>query len=210
MTLILVVAVVLLFVGLDLLRRRGPVRGRDREPSTVQPIRGPGLPADLFVAPEHLWVRLMADGTLRVGLDDLVAELLGRVDHAECTTSTLVQRGEPLVHLRQGERQLTLVAPAAGEVVQVNPLLQENPQVVVDDPYGVGWIASLRPRDHKQAIAPLHLGNGAVGFLRRELEQVLDFLSPSPLLADGGLPRRGALADLDPTAWSAFEERFLR
>jgi hypothetical protein len=74
---------------------------------------------------------------------------------------------------------------------------------------------TLRPRDHKEALAPLHVGNGAVGLLRAELEHVVDFLvqtvapGESALLADGGLPRRGALAELDDEGWQAFQRRFL-
>jgi hypothetical protein len=53
-----------------------------------------------------------------------------------------------------------------------------------------------------------------VAFLRQELQRFVDFLTTrgavgQPLLADGGVPRRGAVADLDEVAWTSFRRQFV-
>lgn len=216
MSLVLLLAFLLVLALVGLWRLRRPSPAPDAVPDRA--IRRPTPPADLFLDGRHAWVRLSADGTLRIGIDELLGELLGKVDRVELSSvlGARVERGRPLLVLHQGGRTLTVPAPAEGEVAEINNLLADNPQVVVDDPYGLGWIAAIRPRDHKEALAPLHVGNGAAGLLRARLEQIVDFLvqraagtGASPLLADGGLPRWGALSRLDDASWPAFQERFL-
>lgn len=211
----LIFVILLAVVGLWRLRRPAAVHASKPQEAAIH---SPAPPADLFLDSQHVWVRLAADGTLRVGIDELLGALLGRVDRVELPSvvGTRVDRGGPLLVLHRGGRTLTVPAPAGGELAGINDLLRDNPQVLVDDPYGLGWVAAVRPRDHKEALAPLHVGNGAAGLLRARLERIVDFLvqraagtGARPLLADGGVPRRGALAELDDEGWQAFQERFL-
>lgn len=217
MSVVLGLAFVVLLAAVGLWRRRRPAAVHASAPQEAA-IRAPAPPADLFLDGRHAWVRLSADGTLRVGVDELLGALIGKIDRVEMLSGegTRVDRGGPLLVLHRGGRKLTVPAPAGGELAGINGLLADNPQLVVDDPYGLGWVAAVRPRDHKEALAPLHVGNGAAGLLRAGLERIADFLvqraagtGASPLLADGGVPRRGALAELDDEGWRAFQERFL-
>lgn len=213
MAVFLVIVLVLAVVLVELWRRS---RRPAPRPAPRTALRVPRPPADLFIDDNHTWVRLGADGALRLGVDDWLTELLGQVDRVELPEpGARVERGDPLLVLHLGPRQLSVPSPVAGELAGSNPLVRDNPRVVVDDPYGLGWVVALRPRDHKEALFPLHVGNGAAGRLRAELERVVDFFSglvpgSAPLLADGGVPRRGALAELDDAGWEAFQRQFLR
>jgi glycine cleavage system H protein len=40
-----------------------------------------------------------------------------------------------------------LYCPLAGEIVEVNEVLNDHPEIVNQDPYGKGWIFRLRPKD---------------------------------------------------------------
>jgi hypothetical protein len=76
-------------------------------------------------------------------------------------------------------------------------------------------VLALWTRDHQEAIKPLRIGSAAAAFLRAELQRLADFLTPTgtpatvPLLADGGVPRRGALAAAGDEQWGAFQREFL-
>jgi len=177
--------------------------------------REPRPPFGLFVDEGHAWLRLQPDGTLRIGVDDFLTEAMGSVESLEVAgVGTKVERGDPLVTLRSGGRQLVVASPAAGEVRAVNDRVLRSPSAIAADPYGVGWVAALWTRDHKEAIQPLHVGNGALALLRNDLGRLIDFLATSsattaPLLADGGLPRRGALQTLSDDSWRSFQSQFL-
>jgi hypothetical protein len=97
----------------------------------------------------------------------------------------------------------------------VNDHVAAQPWTVNRDPYGVGWVVALWTRDHHDAIKPLRIGTAAAAFLRTELQRLADFLTPTgtpatvPLLADGGIPRRGVLATAGDEQWVAFQREFL-
>lgn len=217
MTFALVLVFVVFVLAAGWIVSRRPAASRAQARLREQAVHSPCAPADLFLDRRHGWVRLGADGTLRVGVNNLLVELLGRVDRVELPSAGKhVERGDPLLVLHQGARRLSVPSPASGAVAEINSLLVEDPGALAEDPYGLAWAVSIRPRDHKEALAPLHVGNGAAGLLRAELERMTDFLvqatagpGASPLLADGGALRRGVLSELDDASWQAFQERFL-
>jgi len=217
MTAILVILTILVFIGVDAVvmafrRRRAPA-------PLLQPavaMLEPRPPQGIFLDPHHSWVRITADGTLRVGVDDFLTEAVGDIEAVEAPPRGVqVKRGDPLLTLRVKGKSLVVPAPTSGEVVAVNDHVTAQPWTVNRDPYGVGWVVALWTRDHHDAIKPLRIGTAAAAFLRAELQRLADFLTPTgtpatvPLLADGGVPRRGALAATDDEHWAAFQKEFL-
>ncbi len=217
MTAILVILTILAFIGVDavvmaLRRHRAAV------PVAMQltPMLEPRPPQGIFLDPRHAWVRITTDGTLRVGIDDFLSEALGEVEAVEAPPrGAQVKRGDPLLKLKVRGRSLVVSAPTAGEVVAVNDHAIEQPWTVSRDPYGVGWVVALWTRDHHEAIKPLRIGSAATAFLRQEMQRLADLLTPAgtlatvPLLADGGVPGKGALASVDDARWDAFQKEFL-
>ncbi|HPC84184.1 MAG TPA: hypothetical protein P5234_12640 [Thermoanaerobaculaceae bacterium] len=216
MTAILVVLTVLVAVGVDLLvmavrRRRAPAF----VPSRLRPMLEPRPPQGIFLDPAHAWLRINTDGTLRIGIDDFLTEALGEVEAVTLPPrGTQVKRGEPLVRLRIKGRELVVPAPAAGEVMAQNAFVVNEPWTLTRDPYGAGWIVALWTRDHHEAIRPLRIGAAATAFLRQEVQRLADFLAGTPataaVLADGGVPGRGAVGALDEDRLAAFQAEFLQ
>jgi glycine cleavage system H lipoate-binding protein len=220
MTAILVVGMIIVLLLADLVvvahrRRRG--LAADGTPAAPPAMTPPRPPHGLFLDPMHSWVRLQSDGSLRVGIDDLLAEALGSADSVELPErGRRVERGEPMLALRVGSRRVTVRAPISGEVVAVNHAAVASPTTVSADPYGLGWLIAVWPRDHKQAIEPLLLGSGVAAFLQKELARLVELLGhasgtadAAPVMADGGLPVRGVLARLDDVDLDRFEREFL-
>jgi glycine cleavage system H protein len=217
MTAVLVILTILVFVGIDAIvmafrRRHAPVPSAQ----TVVAMLEPRPPQGIFLDPHHSWVRITADGTLRVGVDDFLTEAVGDIEGVEAPArGTQVKRGDPLLTLRIKGKSLVVPAPISGEIVGVNDHVATQPWTVNRDPYGVGWIVALWTRDHHDAIKPLRIGTAAAAFLRTELQRLADFLTPTgtaatvPLLADGGIPRRGVLAAAGDEQWVAFQREFL-
>ena len=217
MTALLVVLTIILAVAVDVLVvARRQRRARLQVVEAVVPMSEPRVPQGIFLDRGHGWARITAEGTLRVGIDDLVAQAVGSVDRVELPArGARIRRGDALVTLRAGGRTLVVASPVEGEVVSINEQVQERPWLVTRDPYGIGWTVGLWARDLKEAIRPLRIGSGATAFLREEMQRLMDFLStPShpakvPVLADGGVPRRGALTTLDQAGWDAFQAEFM-
>lgn len=217
MTALLVILTILVMVGVDAIvmayrRRRAAV------PLTLPVVAmlEPRPPQGIFLDSNHSWVRITTDGTLRVGIDDFLSEAVGEIDAVEAPSrGAHVKRGDPLLRLKVRGRSLVVPSPAPGEVVAVNEHALDQPWTVTRDPYGVGWVVALWTRDHHEAIKRLRIGSAAVGFLRQEMQRLADLLTPAgtaatvPLLADGGVPRKGVLAASDANQWQAFQKEFL-
>ncbi|MFH1176580.1 MAG: hypothetical protein V1750_04160, partial [Acidobacteriota bacterium] len=212
-----VVISILVFVGLDIalraLRRR---HGRAPIRALPAAMLEPRPPQGIFLHPAHSWLRISSDGTLRVGVDEFLAEALGEVEAVKMPRrGEKAKRGEALVTLTVGGRELAIVAPAAGEVIALNERATSSPYLVGRDPYGAGWLVSLWTADQQEAIRSLRIGAGATAFLRQEVQRLADFLTghrplaPAAVLADGGLPLRGAARALDDEGWGAFAAEFV-
>lgn len=216
MTAILVVLTIIVAVAVDVvlvkLRRRAAAPAVAR----MEPMREPSVPPSVFLAPTHAWAHLATDGTVRLGADDFLAQLAGEVEAIKAPApGTKVKAGDPLFTFAVGGREVTIPAPFSGEVVATNPAVTEKPYLVARDPYGVGWIVALWTRDIQEALKSLRIGAHASAFLRREMERLHEFLAglsaarPAPVLADGGLPPKGALRMLDDASFAAFCQEFL-
>ncbi len=106
-------------------------------------------PDDVRYTPEHEWARLEG-GLVTVGITSYATEQLGDVVFVE-----LPAPGKPLEEMKafgvvEAVKTVSdLFAPLAGEVVEVNGDLTDNPALVNQDPYGNGWMIKLRPRNAK-------------------------------------------------------------
>jgi len=185
-------------------------------PTPLVAMKVPQPPQGIFLDAAHTWLRITSDGRLRVGIDDFLAEAVGQVDRVEVPAQgTTIERGSPLFTLFVKGRKLVVPSPASGTVMSANDKALRDPSAVVRDPYGAGWVASLWTRDHHAAISPLRIGAAATHFLREELHRLADFMVPTrvhatvPVMADGGLPGKGAAANLDDESWQTFAREFV-
>ena len=96
---------------------------------------------------EHEWIAVEGDiGT--VGISDYAQKQLGDIVFVELpeTGRTLAQGDEAAV-IESVKAASELYAPVAGEVVEVNPRLADEPGLVNADPDGEGWFVRIRVAD---------------------------------------------------------------
>ena len=105
------------------------------------------IPADLRYTPEHEWVRVTGDGTVRVGITDFAQSSLGDVVFVQLPdVGSEVAAGESFGEVESTKSVSDLYAPVTAKVIAVNGDLESNPQLVNSDPYGQGWLLELRSR----------------------------------------------------------------
>ncbi|MBK8594499.1 MAG: glycine cleavage system protein H [Holophagales bacterium] len=211
---ILTIVVALAVDSLVLHRQARTVAAEALQPIVAMKLPQP--PQGVFLDTAHTWLRITSDGRLRVGIDDFLAEAVGQIDKVDVPAQgASIERGQPLFTLTVKGRKLVIPSPASGTFMSANAKTQSDPNAVVRDPYGAGWVASIWTRDHHAAITPLRIGAAATHFLREELHRLADFMVPSgsmasvPVMADGGLPGKGSAASLDDKAWDAFSRQFV-
>lgn len=102
-------------------------------------------PDDRRYTTEHEWVK--ADGEQYVvGITAFAQDQLGDIVYVELPkVGDRVEAGKPFGVIESVKTASDLYAPVAGEVVEVNSALLDQPQSVNDDPYETGWMIKLRP-----------------------------------------------------------------
>jgi glycine cleavage system H protein len=105
-------------------------------------------PSELKYASSHEWARLEEDGTVTVGITDHAQEALGDVVFVELpeTGDSLAAADEAGV-VESVKAASDVYAPISGEVIAINPMLEDAPETVNSDPYNDGWFYKLQPAD---------------------------------------------------------------
>lgn len=107
---------------------------------------------------DHQWVAL--DGqTARVGLTAYAAQQLGDViEVALPARGKALNVGDAMAEVQSVRANVGLAAPIAGEVVEVNAELFEEPDLVNTGPESLGWFVAMRPADAGQVEALMDRG----------------------------------------------------
>jgi glycine cleavage system H protein len=101
------------------------------------------VPDDRWYSEDHQW--LQADGDLyRVGLTDYAQDALGEVTLVQLVdTGVRVSAGAELGEVEAFKAMTDLYMPVNATVVELNAALAENPTIVNEDPYGLGWLCRV-------------------------------------------------------------------
>lgn len=106
------------------------------------------FPDDLRYAETHEWVRVEDDGTLTIGISDYAQESLGDVVFVELPEldAEVSAKGEVAV-VESVKAASDIYAPVSGRVIEINPELEDAPEVVNESPYEKGWFFKMQPDD---------------------------------------------------------------
>ena len=105
------------------------------------------FPTNVKYTSEHEWIRIDGD-VAYVGITDYAQEQLGDIVFVDITTEgEALEKGEVFGTIEVVKTVSDLFLPVGGEVLEVNPELEEHPELVNKDPYGEGWLIKLSPSD---------------------------------------------------------------
>ena len=108
------------------------------------------IPEDLHYSKDHEWVRIEGD-TGTVGITDHAQHALGDVVYVELPkVGDSFAAHETFGSVESVKAVSELFCPVAGEVIEVNESLQDDPEKVNSDPYGDAWMIRLRVKDAGQ------------------------------------------------------------
>ena len=106
------------------------------------------IPDDLKYTEEHEYIRTTSDGVAEIGITDYAQGELGDVVYVELpSVGTKLGKHDVFGTIEAVKAVSELFSPVAGEVVEINPRLDQEPALVNSDPYGAGWMIRMRPDD---------------------------------------------------------------
>lgn len=105
------------------------------------------FPTDVKYTKDHEWIRV--DGEVAyVGITDYAQSELGEIVYVDITTEgETVAKEEVFGTIEAVKTVSDLFMPVSGEVLEVNPELEDAPQLVNEDAYGKGWIIKISVSD---------------------------------------------------------------
>ncbi len=106
------------------------------------------FPPDRRYTSDHEWILPAGDGTARVGITDYAQTELGDIVFVELKEEGTALAAEESFGTVEAVKTVSeLFAPVAGTIESVNAELDSAPESVNQDPYGAGWMISIRLDD---------------------------------------------------------------
>jgi len=178
------------------------------------------MPGGLYFDRSHTWVFREQDGSVKVGIDDFLGHVVGKITRLEMKTpGERVRKGELLFTLIQQGKRLKIHAPVSGRIQSRNEYLLHHVEGLNQTPYDEGWIYRIEPDNWSREIGLLSMAEKYQTWLSNEFNRLKDFLSslgtvPSVypagiVMQEGGRVKDGLLEELGPEVWEEFQARFM-
>ena len=101
------------------------------------------FPENLKYSSDHEWVKVEGNEAY-IGISDFAQSELGEIVFVDITTEgEKVDKGAVFGSIEAVKTVSDLLMPITGEVLEVNPKLDDQPELVNQDPYGEGWIVKV-------------------------------------------------------------------
>ncbi|CAG1001096.1 MAG: glycine cleavage system protein H [Candidatus Methanoperedens sp.] len=134
-------------------------------------IDGHKLPEELYYAKDHTWARIEDNGTVTVGLDAYGTKAAGNIEYIDLPLDDdEFEAGEAFGSLESAKWVGGLLMPVSGTVIEVNENIEDDLDILKEDPYGEGWLIKLKPSNLTDDLKSLVHGLDVGPWLRKEIE----------------------------------------
>lgn len=108
------------------------------------------IPSELKYTKDHEWVRLEGDVAI-IGITDFAQSELGDIVYVEVETVDETLDADEVFGTVEAVKTVSdLFLPIAGEIIEFNEALEDEPEKVNSDPYGEGWMVKVKCSDASQ------------------------------------------------------------
>ncbi|MFW6226678.1 MAG: glycine cleavage system protein GcvH [Bacteroidota bacterium] len=105
------------------------------------------IPENLKYTEDHEWLKVDGDVVI-IGITDHAQQELGDVVYVECeTVDEELEKGDSFGTIEAVKTVADMFMPVGGKVLEFNEELDENPEIINDDPYGDGWVIKVKLAD---------------------------------------------------------------
>jgi glycine cleavage system H protein len=115
------------------------------------------VPANLKYTKDHEWIKIEGSNAI-IGVTDFAQGQLGDVVFIEIETQGETLAKEEVFGTIEAVKTVSdMFMPVGGEVLEINPKLNDSPDVVNKDPYGDGWMIKIKmtnPAELNELLTP--------------------------------------------------------
>ena len=130
------------------------------------------VPGGVFISPQHAWARIELNGTVRIGLDDLLRKIFEKIDQVELPeTGQEIEKGETLFSVKYGDYSLKIPSPLSGKITSVNTEHAEHPEWLAIKPFELSWMCGIEPSMLARELPGLTIGLDSVDWYQKEIDR---------------------------------------
>jgi glycine cleavage system H protein len=135
-------------------------------------IEGYELPNELYYTKEHTWARVEDDGTVTSGIDAYGGTAAGEIEFLDLPLEDdEFEAGEAFGSLESAKWVGGLQMPVSGRVIEVNSEVEDNLELLADDPYGEGWLIKIEPSNMDDDLLKLFFEDNVEEWFKKDLEK---------------------------------------
>ncbi|MEI7597101.1 MAG: glycine cleavage system protein GcvH [Bacteroidota bacterium] len=109
------------------------------------------IPDNLKYTKDHEWLKVTNGNEALVGITEFASHELGDIVYIEVdTVGETIEKEEAFGTIEAVKTVSDMFMPVSGEVLEVNPQLESNPELVNKDSYGEGWMVKIKITDLSQ------------------------------------------------------------
>ncbi|WNJ98935.1 hypothetical protein L2D14_13765 [Thalassospiraceae bacterium LMO-JJ14] len=135
-------------------------------------VRGCNLPDDLlYHVEDQVWFKEMGDGNVKIGMTAVAAAMAGQlVAVTPKKAGRSVKAGKSCATIESGKWVGPAKSIAAGEIVEINQAVVDQPDIINGDPYDAGWLVILKPEDWDSVRGDLVAGSDVAAPYEAKME----------------------------------------
>lgn len=129
------------------------------------------VPKGLYYNDTGVWVK--QEGSLaRLGLSDFAQQRSGDMAFAEVKpVETLLKPGDEFASIETIKVNVILPSPVTGAIAEINRALEDAPELINQDPYGKGWLATVELTDWESDKAKLLNAEAYYALVKEQAEE---------------------------------------
>ena len=109
------------------------------------------IPENLRYTKDHEWIRIEGEIAF-IGITDYAQSQLGDIVYVDITSKgETIGQDEVFGTIEAVKTVSDLLLPVSGEILEVNPALEDQPELVNQSPYQEGWLVTIKPSDFAEA-----------------------------------------------------------
>ncbi len=178
------------------------------------------VPMGFYFDKSHSWAFMRKNGTVKVGIDDFLQHITGKITKVEMKEiGVKIRKGDLLCSVSRKGKVIHVYSPITGRIQDINQKLSSNSTLLNSDPYSEGWIYVIEPVNWELELQYLQIANKFKANLKNEFLRLKDFINSSlksvssdyayVILQDGGSLVDHPLAELGPDIWDDFQTKFI-
>ncbi|HLP16892.1 MAG TPA: hypothetical protein VK470_11570 [Bacteroidota bacterium] len=226
MTVLLFVATIVVFLGIDYFVRRAkgeaPLGASARTQQTARAASSMRFPEGVFFSKTHTWLNLSPSGKVRLGVDDFLSRMFTAPELTLLKgEGEQIAKGEAIMRMKEAGKSLTVFSPIDGRITRRNSHFDQSAARTTEEFFAKGWAYTVEPKGGAGDLRELLLGAETKRWIKSELSKLRDFLATSSSsstlqtgtaalsLQDGGEPMPGVLSQMSIEDLARFEAQFL-